>query len=134
MTQKKAKVTFYQCQQDSHAFEASDEKRNHICATLHFALEVGGENHNGMSVDISHPYGTNYDEEIEVGKIQGPYKGPWDHAAFVPLAQEYYRSFVGPQGSGISIAKGATNILMTGNSFAKTKAYEFDVRAGGGGW
>jgi hypothetical protein len=71
---------------------------------------------------------------IEVGWPVGYPRGPFTYNEFAKAAQQYFRSQVGAQGSGIRIEGGAANIRMRNNRFVATKVVEFEAREGEDGW
>jgi len=123
----KAKITFQKIVQDSQDYGTFQKSDEHMVSIIHFKLEIKGKNFEDMKVEVRQPFGTDYETEpIEVGKISGPYKGPWNHRDFSELCEEYYTSFIGSQGRGISFG-GAANIRMRNNTFTSLLIREIDI-------
>jgi hypothetical protein len=131
----KATVVFSRIVQDVQNYGQFDQDANYMVSTLHFSLTVGGKDYAGLSVEVRQPYGTDFEmQPLEVTKPKGSYHGPWNHAAFSNVCEEYYRSLIGAKGAGIRIA-GGKNIRMRNNTFLKQHSAELDIPdAGATSW
>ena len=127
----RAKLFIQQLIQDSQDFGSDDE---HMVSRVFFDLEVDGHRHSGLSANIKQTVGTPYETApLEVSRPAG-YEGPFNHAAFQNIVEQYYRSLVGGQGGGIRIGAGSSNIRMRNNRFIQPATAEFDVQGSGGTW
>ena len=116
--------------QDSQDYGSDDE---HMVSRIFFDLEVDGTIHKGLFVNVKQTIGSSFEKgSIEVSRPVG-YQGLWDHEAFSTFAQQYYRSLVGPGGSGIRFS-GGVSIRMRNNVFIQPASFEFQVQAAGGPW
>ncbi len=123
----KVKVIFRKLIQDSQDYSSFDKNEDHMVSTIHFSLEVKGNQYDDMTVEVKQPYGTNYQgEPIEVSKISGSYKGAWNHDQFADLCEEYYRMLIGSGGRTIRF-EGARNIRMRDNTISQTLVREIDI-------
>lgn len=96
-----------------------------------FSLSVNGKTHEGLYVDISQPYGTDYAAElIEVSRPIG-YDGPFAHRAFCEHVEAYYRQLVGQDNAVISIGAGSS-VRMTNNTFHMPHQFQIEVDTGSG--
>jgi hypothetical protein len=131
----KAKITFQSLQQDSQDHTTFEKNDAHVVSIIHFAMDLGGKHFDGLSVEVRQPYGTDFESEpLEVSRIAGDYRGPWNHAEFAALCERYYRSLVGSSGRGIRIGDGS-NIRMRNNTFAMPQQAELVIPDDqGGAW
>jgi hypothetical protein len=121
----KARVVFQRLFQDSQNI-GSDE--DHMVSRVFFTLDVDGKTYEDMYVDVTQPYGTDFQEEpVEVGPPQGSYEGNWNHNEFREAVEHYYRSSVGAQGRGIRLGPGVQDVRMRNNTFAVQGKVEFDI-------
>ena len=128
----KANITFQSLQQDSQDYATFEKSDSHVVCVIHFAMDVGGKHFDGLSVEVRQPYGADFESEpLEVSKTAGDYRGPWNHARFAALCEQYYRSLVGSSGRGIRI-DGGSNIRMRNNTFAMPQQAELDIPDEGG--
>jgi len=126
-----AHVTFRRLVQDSQDYGSNDE---HMVSRAFFDMQLGDQAHQGLSVDIKQPVGSNFDTSpLEISKPNG-YNGPFNHQAFREAVEKYYRSLVGSSGSGIRISAGASNIRMRNNTFVQEAHAEFKVSKEGPAW
>jgi hypothetical protein len=122
----KAKVIFYQCNQDSQEYGSDDE---YMVSRIFFTLEIGEERFEGLCADIKQTAGSDYDTApIEVSQPHG-YEGAFNHHAFRDCAEKYYRSCVGSETTGIEIEEGV-RIRMYNNVFKKEMVCEFEISGG----
>jgi hypothetical protein len=131
----KAKITFQSLRQDSQDYTTFEKSDAHVVSVINFTMDIGGKHFDGLSVEIRQPYGTDFESEpLEVSKIAGDYRGPWNHAGFAVLCEQYYRSLVGSSGRGIRIG-GGSNIRMRNNIFKAPQQAELDIPdEGSGAW
>jgi hypothetical protein len=123
-------VIFKKCIQDSQEYGSDDE---YMVSRVFFNLEVQDKEFSDLHVDIKQPVGSTFENTvIEVGAPQG-YDGPFNHQAFSKAVEDYYRSLVGSQGTGIHIA-GGSNIRMQNNTFVKEKKVQFEVGKSDSAW
>lgn len=126
----KARVTFQKLIQDSQDYQSSNPNDDHMISQAFFALEIGGQLYEDMRVEVSQPYGTNYESEpVEVHQPVGSYdvtKGNWNHHEFADLVERYYRQFIGSQARGIQVS-GAINLRMRNNTFVSAMTGEFTI-------
>lgn len=102
-----------------------------MVATLYFSLDVGGECFEDPSVEVRQPRGTDFESEpIEVAQPVGPYRDPWNHAAFGALCESYYGKAVGASAPVLRIA-GGSNVTMRGNKFFLPDSGEFELPESG---
>jgi len=128
--------------QNMHKY-ASGEK-SMMMSRVYFALTIPTKSQRFLFVDISQPYGTEFEEEpLEAGKpflrevnelptqpVTAPYsipvyKGPYNHNEISDGLEDYYRSQIGQSGRGIKIDGGASNITMSHNKIVAP--YKFTV-------
>jgi len=75
-------------------------------STVEFEMQVGKTRYANLSVQLSQPYGTDYKEPFEVGKIIG-YNGSWrlNREKFAEECEQYYRDRIdNAHGSDLRIA------------------------------
>ena len=102
-----------------------------MVSRISFTLIVGDRRYDELQVEVRQPFGTKAEsEDFEVSKPNGPYDGPWNHAAFAALCEKYFRGLVGSQGTGIHI-KGGSNIRMRNNRFVEERHAEFEIPSEG---
>jgi hypothetical protein len=130
----KVKVFFEKILQDTQDYNNFQQQGNHMVSRIYFSMEISGNRHEGLVVEVRQPFGTNYEDmPIEVANPQG-YRGPWNQAEFADLCEQYYRKAVGATGTGIRI-EGGVNIRMRNNTFAFPYQGEFEIPGDGpGGW
>lgn len=101
-----------------------------MVSRVFFSLEINREWFGDLCADLKQTVGTDYETgPIEVGPPQG-YDGPFNHKAFHDCVEEYYRSCVGSEATGIRIGKGARGIRMYNNVFEKEMVCEFEISGG----
>ena len=124
----KAKVVFQKLIQDSQDYGSDDE---HMVSRAFFTLEIEGNRHADMFVDIKQPVGGDFEKSLlEVSRPAG-YSGPFNYEAFRAAVEKYYRSLVGSSGSGI---QGGRNIRMRNNTFVQQSVAEFEISKSNAGW
>lgn len=65
----KATITFTKCIQDSQDYGSDDE---HMASRVFFDLEMDGQTHPGLHVDVKQVVGSSYETgDIEVGRPAG---------------------------------------------------------------
>jgi hypothetical protein len=90
-----ATITFETLIQDSQDFGRFEPDEAHVVSKICFSMDIGDRHFGGLSVEVRHPYGTDFESEpFEVSPVSG-YRGPWNHARFSDLAEQYYRGLVG---------------------------------------
>src|SRR5438874_8628144 len=95
----KARVTLYGVVQGEQVYASLNHEDDCMAAFIAFTLEVNGQTYPGMFQKICQPHGTDFESEVVEGTPPiGPYKGPWNHHAFKPICEEYYRELVGRSG------------------------------------
>jgi hypothetical protein len=87
-----AKVMFHKCIQDSVDYGSDDE---HMVSAVFFDLEMNGQMHADLSVEIKQMVGGG---PLEVGEPKG-YSGPINRPAFRQAVETYFRELIGPEGS-----------------------------------
>ncbi|MDQ2484063.1 hypothetical protein RBI94_08565 [Pseudomonas putida] len=129
----KATVNISKCVQNLQEFGGAPDK-SVMRSRVFFSLTVGDKTYEGLYVDISQPYGTDYNTDLlEVGRPVG-YDGPFAHRAFSEEIEAYYRRLVGPAGAAISIGGGA-NGVMTDNTLAIPHKFDLEIDNGtAAGW
>ncbi len=97
------RIIFHKVIQDGLEF-GSDETRS--VSRVYFDLEVDGELHKDLSVDVEEPAdGTHKTEDIVVGRPQGV-PTALDFASFERAVCVYYQNLVTSAGYGKHLAKG----------------------------
>ena len=131
----KAKITFESVVQDSQEYATFEKSEAHMVSVIRFSMDIADKHFGGLSAEVRQPYGTDFESEpLEVGRISGGYRGPWNHAGFSELAERYYRSLIGSAGRGIRI-QGGSNIRMRNNSFGSRQEAELEIPdEQGGAW
>jgi hypothetical protein len=123
----RAKILFKSLLQDSQDYATFEHDDAHVVSVIHFDMEVGDRKFHDLSVEVRQPYGTDFETEpLEVSRISGHYRGPWNHAAFGDLCEAYYRSLIGSTGTVIRIG-GASNIRMRNNFFGTPREAQLDI-------
>ena len=117
-----ARVTFHKLIQDSQDIGTGED---HMISKAFFTLELDGNVHNDMCVELKQPFGTDYETEpVEVFRPTGSYSGNWNQHAFADAAEDYYRGLIGSQGRVFAVGKGTR---MRNNTMEINRAYAFDV-------
>lgn len=116
--------------QDSQDYGSDDE---HMVSRVFFDLDIGGTKYEGLYADVKQVVGTSFESSpLEVSRPTG-YTGLLNYEAYREVVEDYYRSLVGAQGSGIRFA-GASSVRMRNSTFVREHLAEFEVEAPGGGW
>jgi hypothetical protein len=110
-----AKVTFHKCIQDSVDFGSDDE---HMVSAVFFDLEMNGEEHPDLCVEIRQLVGGG---PLEVGELSG-YSGPINSQALHEAVETYFLELVGPGGS-----EDAQGGRLQNNIFLEDRVVEFEV-------
>jgi hypothetical protein len=129
------KITFESLLQDSQDYATFEQSDAHVVSVIRFSMDIAGKQFGGLSVEVRQPYGTDFESEpLEVSRVSGGYRGPWNHSGFAELAERYYRSFIGLSGRGIRI-QGGSNIRMRNNMFVSRQEAQLDIPDElGGAW
>jgi hypothetical protein len=124
----RATVTFHELTQDTQDIATNDPNQQHMLSKASFTLDIGGQRYSDMSVVLHHPFGTDYvTEPIGAEPPVGSYQGNWNHHQFREAAEDYYRSAVGSQGSGIRVGPNVQGLRMRNNRFVFSKSYQLDI-------
>lgn len=116
----KGKLVFTKVIQDSQDFGSDDE---HMVSRVFFDLEVRGEIHRGLYVDVKQTVGTDYETApLEVSFPRG-YKGPLDYGVFRQHVESYYREAFGSSGRAINVP----SARMRNNTSTSTKVVDIEV-------
>lgn len=130
MTVVKITVNIKRCIQDFQDMSANPGK-SVMRSKIEFDLLINGQQHAGLHVLISQPYGVDYaTEPLEVGTPVG-YNGPFAYNAFANEVERYYRNLVGQSGSMISIGPGCS-VRMSNNMFVVPHSFEIEAEDGKG--
>jgi hypothetical protein len=122
-----AKITFESLRQDSQDYATFEKSEAHVVSVVRFSMDIGDKHFGGLSVEVRQPYGTDYESEpLEVSRVSGGYRRPWNHAGFAELAEQYYRSAIGSSGRGIHI-QGGRDVRMRNNLFVQHWDVELDI-------
>lgn len=123
---KKAIIRFRQINQQTHNL-SEHPNSNGMSSTIDFDVRIGPEFYLNLRVQIRQPYGTEFAETFEIGRIQGFY-GPLalDREQFSRACEEYYRGWIGSSGRGIRIGEKA-QIMMQNNAFCGPKLVAIDL-------
>ncbi len=125
-----AKVVFHKLIQDSQDFGSNEE---HMISRAFFSIEVDGNETQESHVDIKQSIGSEFESSpLEVSK-PADYNGPFNYEAFRNATENYYRSLVGSQGSGIKISGGG-NIRMRNNTFVQEAHANIEVSIENPAW
>lgn len=120
------KGKFYKCIQETQGLSGDSE---HMFSRIYFTLVVGDKIYDLYSI-LKQAVGSNFEAaNIEVGYPEG-YKGPFNYDVFYKLAQKYYISSFGPQGSAIN----TTSAIMINNIAEKDMNFEFEVNENVAAW
>ena len=123
----KANITFESVVQDSQDYATFEKSEAHMVSVIRFSMDIADKHFGGLSAEVRQPYGTDFESEpLEVGRISGGYRGPWNHAGFSELAERYYRSLIGSAGRGIRI-QGGSNIRMRNNTVVSHQEAQLDT-------
>ena len=127
----KAKILFRSLRQDSQDYATFQKSAAHVVSVISFDMQIGDQQFSDLPVEARQPYGTNFeDEPLEVSKISGGYRGPWNHSGFADLCEHYYRSLIGSSGRCIP-----GNIRAHDNFFNSPQQAELDIPDDqGGAW
>lgn len=108
-----------------------DAQHSVLRARVHFDIQTGpNEGQRGLSVVVAHPYGVAFNDTVlEVGPIEGEYKGPpVPYTALAKLAESYYRD-------NVPASEGAENMFMIQNMIYVHQPAMLEVDdAGGNAW
>jgi hypothetical protein len=131
----KARITFQSLQQDSQDYGTFEKSDAHVVSVIRFSMDVDEKHFDNLSVEVRQPYGTDFESEpLEVSKVIGDYRGPWNHAKFAELCESYYRNLVGSSGRAIHIGGGG-GMRMRDNLFQVTQEAELEIPdEQGGAW
>jgi len=110
--------------------------RDRLLATFLFDIHAPEGVFVSQSAQVSQPYGTSSEDELEVHSIEGEYSGrPWNHVFFAERCGEFYRNLVGPAGALIRIEGEDPKVHMVENTFKVRFEFEIEVpEPGGSGW
>jgi hypothetical protein len=121
-----AQILFTKAIQDSQDYGCFDKNDDYMVARVFFSIQVKGEEYPDVYVEVRQPYGTRYEEEpLEVSKPVG-YDGPWNHALFSELCENYYRSLIGSAGHAIR-TEGTCNFRGRNNAFVREYRGSIDI-------
>lgn len=85
----KARITFKRIIQNYQEIGTDDEN---MVSRIFLDLSIGSKEYQDLYVDVKQTVGSPYDgAPLEVGPVQGDYKGPFNHVAFQKEAEDYYR-------------------------------------------
>jgi hypothetical protein len=110
-----AKVMFHKCIQDSVDHGSDDE---HMVSAVFFDLEINGQVHSDLSVEIRQLVGGG---PMEVGDPKG-YSGAINHPAFREAVEGYFRELIGPEG-----AEDVQGGRLQNNIFLEDKVAEIEM-------
>jgi hypothetical protein len=124
-----AMVIFHRIIQDAHDYKCFDHNEDYVVAKIYFTLEIDGQTYE-ESVEVRQPYGTDYESLPFEGKPPvGPYRGSWNHVAFLSLTEKYYRGLVGRLGTAIAIGSASRDIRMRNNEIVQEAVGYFEIPA-----
>ena len=119
----KVAIHFDHILQDSQDLGSDDD---HMISRVFFAITVGDESFANLYADIKQTVGADFaTDPLEVSQPAN-YTGPLDFNAFRKCVEEYYRKFVGAQGSGVRVAPKA-GVRMRNNNFGGAWSCSFDA-------
>ena len=118
----KIKVIFQGLIQDSQEYGSDDE---HMISRVFFDLEIDGTKHEGDHTSIKQTVGSSIESAPLEVLPPANYNSPINFEAFHEAVEDYYRSLIGGQGSGIRIT-GGSNIRMQNNRFTKRVVVELE--------
>jgi hypothetical protein len=103
-----ANIVFHRLIQNTHYLLKEGSPDNSLIFVIEFTVKVGERLYSDLSVQISQPCGTNFEESFEVRKIEGLNGPNLNRDQFVQLCEEYYQSLVGPTGGIIRANAGSS--------------------------
>jgi len=117
----KVTIRFYKIIQNYQEIGTNDEC---MLSRIYFDLEIDSKRYADLYVDVKQVVGEPYETApLEVGPVQGNYRGPFNHEAFQKEAETYYReTFKRSIGIGQE-----TNVVMENNAFHQEKIIKFNI-------
>jgi hypothetical protein len=128
-------VTFKSVRQQRQMIKVAGGQGDMMVSEVSADFEIGGKTY-PMKIELTQPYGTDYESEpAEVGAPKGGYPGPIP-AALPDQVEAYYRRQIGARATGGIVIVGCENAKMTNNFVDRREGpFVFEVDgAQAGGW
>lgn len=103
-----------------------DPNDEHLICRAFFTLEVGGKTYDDMSVLMRHPFGTPWEETVEVEKPVGSFPGILGHNQFHEIADHYFRKACGFLRKAFGGLRGQV-IRMRDNTVHLKASYDIEI-------
>jgi hypothetical protein len=94
---------------------ATDDNGDYLLSSVDFEVELDGTRSGPLSAVVKQSAGSSYFGDVLEVTMPPMYQGPFDHASFRLVAEQYIRLFVGRPGSGAMFAVGNVKELRFEN-------------------
>jgi hypothetical protein len=103
-----------------------------MVSVLFFSVFYQNREQEGTVV-IKQTVGSDFESDaLEVGPPSGQAgRIPFNHNAFRPIAEQYYRSCCGSQGRGVRIGGGAHHIRLRNCQIIQQMTFQLEIQSGG---